>query len=306
MTGIPPVKNNVDFDKKNVREMVVFTADIARTLLESIQNGISEVEISTDLGLSRRTVDVDGIGCYLKYDGQKLLIPLEAIRNVSANENVCYQLSSEGLKPLRVESEITGRVISLYPTTEAPILVIAGFPMHRMKNIMPTEAAKLMVKAISKGRIAGRVLDTATGLGYTAVLASQKAEEVITIELDNAAQRLAALNPWSRKLFERENVKRIIGDSFELIKSFESEYFDAVIHDPPTMSLAGDLYSGQFYEQIYRVLKRRGELFHYSGDPESSSIKRLNPGIVKRLEKAGFSRINVIRRAYGVKAVKQR
>ena len=35
---------------------------------------------------------------------------------------------------------------------------------------------------------------------------------------------------------------------------------DAVLHDPPRFGIAGELYSGEFCQQLARVLKRRGKL----------------------------------------------
>ena len=43
---------------------------------------------------------------------------------------------------------------------------------------------------------------------------------------------------------------------------------DAILHDPPRFGIAGELYSqGFYYEQLARILKRRGRLFHYTGSP---------------------------------------
>jgi hypothetical protein len=35
--------------------------------------------------------------------------------------------------------------------------------------------------------------------------------------------------------------------------------------------LAGELYSGAFYRELYRILKRGGRFFHYIGDPDSKA-----------------------------------
>ena len=63
----------------------------------------------------------------------------------------------------------------------------------------------------------------------------------------------------------------MIGDSFDVVAGLEAGSFTRVIHDPPAFSLAGDLYSGEFYRQLYRVMRNRSQLFHYIGDPESKS-----------------------------------
>jgi hypothetical protein len=77
-----------------------------------------------------------------------------------------------------------------------------------------------------------------------------------------------------------------------------------VIHDPPTLKLAGELYSGEFYRQLHRVLARGGRLFHYIGDPQSQSGKRTTPGVMRRLQEAGFSKVAPAPHAHGVTAIR--
>ena len=86
------------------------------------------------------------------------------------------------------------------------------------------------------------------------------------------------------------------------MRTFEENSFLRIIHDPPTFSLAGELYSGAFYQQLFRVLKRGGRLYHYIGDPNSKASGGVTKGVLKRLQEAGFTR--VIRRpeAFGVVA----
>ena len=81
--------------------------------------------------------------------------------------------------------------------------------------------------------------------------------------------------------------------------------FGAVLHDPPSMSLAGDLYSGVFYRELYRVLKFGGRLFHYIGDPRSAFGSGVTRGVIRRLGEAGFVKIELKPRAYGLTARKE-
>jgi predicted methyltransferase len=174
--------------------------------------------------------------------------------------------------------------------------------MHRIKNITPCQAASAMIGTIAPFR--GSVLDTATGLGYTAIEAAKTAGEVITIELDPMALEMAGFNPWSRSLFTNQKIIQVMGNSLEKIGEFPGERFSSIIHDPPSVSLAGELYSGEFYKQTYRVLKPHGRMFHYIGDPTSAIGARTTKGVQKRLRDAGFRSVALKPSAYGVLAEK--
>jgi predicted methyltransferase len=89
----------------------------------------------------------------------------------------------------------------------------------------------------------------------------------------------------------------------ELIEDFAAAAFDAILHDPPMFSLAGELYSLAFYRQLHRVLRRGGRLFHYIGNPESRSGATITRGVMKRLGEAGFQRVQTRPQAFGVTAI---
>jgi predicted methyltransferase len=148
------------------------------------------------------------------------------------------------------------------------------------------------------------VLDTTTGLGYTAIEAARTARRVVTIEIDPTAQEIARQNPWSQALFDNPKITQVLGDAFDEIEEFEAESFSTIIHDPPMFSLAGDLYSREFYQQAFRVLKPNGRIFHYIGDPQSKSGARTTAGVIRRLQEAGFKRVTRAPRAFGVVAYK--
>jgi predicted methyltransferase len=148
------------------------------------------------------------------------------------------------------------------------------------------------------------VLDTATGLGYTAIEAAKTADHVTTFELDPTVLEIARLNPWSQALFDNPRITQCLGDSYDLIKGFEAESFTRIIHDPPALALAGQLYAGQFYAELCRVLRRGGRLFHYVGDPESKSGRNVTRSVTRRLLDAGFTQVTRRPRAFGVVAFK--
>ncbi len=273
----------------------------AAPLLKARRHGDTDAETSLDLGLSKTTARLTHSGCV--FEAGTLL--WEDLGKVADSDNACYTLESSGerLTPKKIffVSEETRRHVSLYPTKGAPALLVAGFPMHRIKHVDPMEDTKLKIRAAQPS---GIVLDTSMGLGYTAIEASKRAQKVITVELDPAVVETAKLNPWSRELFTNPRIERRLGDSAEVIEDFEPDSFTRIIHDPPTMALSGDLYSGEYYRGLYRILRRSGRLFHYIGDLNSASGARIVPGVIKRLEAAGFKNVAKRPEAFGVIAFK--
>jgi predicted methyltransferase len=271
----------------------------AEPLLKAKQQGITFVEISPDLGLTKIIVPLTPEGIAFP-NGEHL--DWRSIEKISKSEVNCFILEDNTIRPIQVFSEYTNRVCSLMPTKGAPSMLIAGFVMHRIKDVDPMQDTLRKIAAISP--IVGRVLDTATGLGYTAIEAAKTADEVVTIELDPGAQQIARLNPWSQALFQTPKIRQIMGDAYEVIQTCEDGNFSRIIHDPPTFSLAGELYSGVFYQQLFRVLKRGGRLYHYIGDPNSKASGGVTKGALKRLKEAGFARVVRKPDAYGVVAYK--
>jgi len=169
---------------------------------------------------------------------------------------------------------------------------------------VPTRILTHNLKLQTLGHISGDVLDTCTGLGYTAILAAKKATSVVTVEVDPVVLELARLNPWSKELFDDPKIQQIVGDIAEEIKRFNDNEFSYIIHDPPTISLAGELYSSAFYREMYRVLKPKGELFHYVGNSSSKSGRSTTKGVSQRRRGAGFSVVRSEERAFGLVALK--
>jgi predicted methyltransferase len=271
----------------------------AECMLKARQAGKDSAIVSPDLGLT--TVEI-AIGaedvCFP--DGQHLT--WGDLETISASPRSCFVIEDETLRKAQLFSETTDRLYSLMPTQGAPTMLISGIPMHRIKGIDPYQDTLRKIKTVAP--VAGRVLDTATGLGYTAIEATKATERVVTIELDPVVLEIARLNPWSRALFESPKITQLVGDSFEEVQKFEDGLFGRIIHDPPTFSLAGDLYSGEFYRQLWRVLRPGGRLFHYIGDLESKSGRTVARGAVRRLKEAEFSRVARRPEAFGLVAYK--
>src|SRR5205823_4678481 len=157
----------------------------AQPLLEAKRLGQQTAEVSLDLGLTTSTVTITPEDVVFP-NGERLSWQVvEKIRKSAVN---CFLVEDNEARPIRVFSEYTNRMCSLMPTESAPSMLIAGFLMHRIKDVDPIQDTLKKIAAIAP--IVGRVLDTATGLGYTAIEAAKAADEVVTIELDPGAQEM--------------------------------------------------------------------------------------------------------------------
>lgn len=275
----------------------ILTGAVAQGLLAAMQRGAATTSASLDLGISEESVAVGADVVSIR----GVCLPRVALLDAAATAEKCFECIDGALRPISVFSEATGWVRSLRPTADAPTTVVAGFPMHRIAGTTPLADTRAKVRALGKPR--GRVLDIATGLGYTAIALAKTCTEVVTVELDPAALELARRNPWSAALFASPKIEQVIGDVAQRIKSFAAHEFSVVLHDPPTTQLAGELYSQAFYAELRRVLRPGGRLFHYVGDPASARAGRTTAGVMRRLAAAGFVQVRRAERAFGVTAV---
>lgn len=257
----------------------LLTAEVARRILD----GCSLV--SLDLGLSEVSV-VLGDDHIALPDGSTVGFP--DLRRLAERENTVFFPEGGNLYMVAVSD---GNFYKLVPTEGAPTLEVDGIRMHRTKGTTPDADATEKVQALGIRR--GRVLDTCTGLGYTAQAALERgADLVVSIELRPEVLRIAEVNPWSRRLFEDRRVHLLLGDAYNILHALPRGFFDYVIHDPPRLPLAGHLYSPEFYAEMFRALRRRGRLFHYTGEPGSRRRRiDLRRGVMRRLGQAGFEDI---------------
>ena len=266
-------------------------------MLRACEAGRDSVVVSLDLGLT--TTDVAIEPAVVRFPNDQVLT-WKDLEMIGASERSCFVVEDNVPRKIRVFSEATKRLYSLMPTTGAPTMLLSGISMHRIKGIDPHRDTLQKIKTIAP--VVGRVLDTATGLGYTAIEAAKTAEHVITVEVEPAVLEVARSNPWSQALFENPEITQLVGDIVERIQEFEEETFARIIHDPPAFSIGGDLYSGAFYRRLFRVLRPGGRLFHYIGDLKSKSGRTVVRGVMRRLREAGFSRVVRRPEAFGLVA----
>ncbi|MBU0655201.1 MAG: hypothetical protein KJ914_08705 [Gammaproteobacteria bacterium] len=269
----------------------------ARQALEAIANGLSCVRLSTDLNLSEQDFALSDQSLVLDADNR---LSIDALKSIVKKTQRIFLCRDGAMNPLEDRS---AGYYKLVPTAGAPLLEISGVKMHISKETDPfASAAEMAQQAVRKG---DKVLDCCSGLGYAAIAAHRLgASEVLSIELSREVMGLRSQNPWSNDLGQAGIVQRQ-GNSYALIGTMPVASFDSVIHDPPRFSLAGELYSEEFYREIFRVLRREGRLFHYTGNPHivkkgSSFVD----GVIHRLKAAGFRHVQKVEHLMGVSAQK--
>ena len=189
-------------------------------------------------------------------------------------------------------SRYAGSLIKLVPTAwGAPTFEIDGIKMLPTSKESPLDDARRKVALVQpRGKT---VLDTCGGLGYFAACCLEAGvAKIQSYEKNDSVLWLRTLNPWSPDPDAAESGGRLQlahADVSQAIAALPDASFDALLHDPPRFGIAGELYSLAFYDQLARVLRRGGSLFHYTGTPNKLTSGRDVPReVAKRLEKAGF------------------
>jgi predicted methyltransferase len=189
-------------------------------------------------------------------------------------------------------SRYAGSLIKLVPTEGgAPSFEIDGIKMLPTSKESPFEDARRKVALVEpRGKV---VLDTCGGLGYFAACCLEAGvARIHSFEKNPDVLWLRTLNPWSPDPEAPASGGRLQlahADVSQAITQIADASVDALLHDPPRFGIAGELYSQAFYDQLARVLRRGGRLFHYTGSPNKLTSGRDVPReVARRLEKAGF------------------
>jgi len=268
---------------------MIITHREARQLLAAKLGRLKELEISLDLGLSRAAVRIESN--FIFPDGQALTE--KDMEKVVKKDTSCFLISDNGIHKLELFSEETNNYYKLVPTGSWPTLEISGIRMHVTKSMSPEQDTLQKISFIEP--CLGNVLDTCTGLGYTAIVASRTADSVDTFEIDENVIELQKHNPHSSALFAGGKIRRHHGDIFEEIKKIAPGSFDRIVHDPPRLSLSTVLYSQGFYDQLFRVMRKGGKIYHYTGNPGAKNRNMdLPKGVIRRMGISGFSNLKEV------------
>lgn len=189
-------------------------------------------------------------------------------------------------------SRFSGSLIKLVPTEwGVPTFEIDGIKMLVSARESPMDDARRKVALVEpRGKV---ILDTCGGMGYFAACClAAGVSRMVSFEKNADVLWLRTLNPWSPDPEAPASGGRLSmthGDISTAITGMPDASMDAVLHDPPRFGIAGELYSQSFYNELARVLRRGGRLFHYTGSPNKLTSGRDVPREVeKRLGIAGF------------------
>ncbi len=255
----------------------LLTRKVYETLRAAARAGSHSVECSLDLERSRTSVALGAADW--RWQGRRFPYPDRC------KDRTIYHWAGETFQPV---ARFTTSLIKLVPTQWGPpTFEIDGIKMLPTAQGSPYADAERKVGLIQpRGKV---ILDTCGGLGYFAAWCLEGgAKQVLSYESSADVLWLRSLNPWSPGTGNRLTLTQ--GDIVEQIGMLPGESVDAILHDPPRFGTAGALYSQVFYDQLARVLKRKGRLFHYTGAPNKLTSGRDVPNeVAKRLRRAGFA-----------------
>nr|WP_279236927.1 MnmC family methyltransferase [Dyella sp. RRB7] len=259
----------------------MLTRPVAEALLAAHQGGATAWTGSLDLERSSGSASLQADDWHWK--GERYPYPHKL------KDRTIYYWDGDEFAPA---SRFSGSLIKLVPTEwGAPTFEIDGIKMLPTAKASPFEDARRKVALVEpRGKV---LLDTCGGLGYFAACCLEAGvARIHSFEKNPDVLWLRTLNPWSPDPDAPASGDRLQlthADVSQAITEVADASVDALLHDPPRFGIAGELYSQAFYDQLARVLRRGGRMFHYTGSPNKLTSDRDVPReVAKRLEKAGF------------------
>ena len=254
----------------------LLTLKVHEQLQAAVRARMGTLSCSLDLDRTVTGVTVDAAG----WEWQQRRYPHLG----KCKDRTVYYWTGQEFIPV---SRYTTALIKLVPTPWGPpTFEIDGIKMLPSEKVSPYVDAGDKVRLIEpRGKV---ILDTCGGLGYFAAWClAGEAARVLSYEKNPDVIWLRGLNPWSPPPADALTLTQ--GDVSTAIVELPDASCDAVLHDPPRFGIAGELYSQAFYDQLSRVLKRGGKMFHYTGTPNKLTTGRDVPNeVASRLKRSGL------------------
>jgi predicted methyltransferase len=255
----------------------LLTLDVVDAWRRALRAGRSRCECSLDLQRSSTEVELDAD----RWRWRAAEYPYPDL----CKARTIYHWTGASFAPV---ARYGSALLKLVPTDwGAPTFEIDGIKMLPTAKVSPYDDAERKVGLIRpRGKL---ILDTCGGLGYFADWCLRGgAARVLSFEKNPDVLWLRSLNPWSPR--EHPVLALRQGDVSAEISTLGDASIDAILHDPPRIGIAGELYSRDFYVQMARVIKRRGRLFHYTGMPNKLTTGRdVRAEVANRLRSVGFA-----------------
>jgi len=259
----------------------LLTLKLHNALHAAARDGVATVACSLDLDRSTATVEI-GASAWTWHGRSFPYLD-------RCKERTIYYWTGTAFESA---ARFTTSLFKLVPTDWGPpTFEIDGIKMLPTAHVSPYADAQHKVALVQpRDKV---ILDTCGGLGYFAACClAGGARQVASYEKSADVMWLRALNPWSPEN-SGDADRRLSLTQTDIVTAIEllpEGSVDAVLHDPPRFGIAGELYSAAFYQELARVIRRRGLLFHYTGSPNALTSGRDVPReVARRLQDAGFA-----------------
>jgi len=234
---------------------------------------------SLDLGITTTSIDTNRFSALLEH--------CPKIRN----EDIVYydEKKKEGFK-LQISNENGIFSLRKDKNENKPVLYINAVKMNVSKDKGIDGYNRGVVNNLGVIRT-DTLLEICTGAGYKTLLLSEKAEKVVSVEKSKEVLELMKYNPYTKELLKNNKVK-IVNQDATLYALNTKEKFSKILHDPPTFKFAPELYTKEFYADLYRLAEDRCILFHYTGNPGNKFRgKDLISATIERMTSVGWKLI---------------
>lgn len=211
-------------------------------------------------------------------------------------ERSCYSLDDDGsFEVIKHFSEESNLLYKLIPTKDWPSFSLSSAPMHQITRQSPEgefEARKALIESFAPKKTA-KALDTCFGFGYLSKALLELGYSVTSCEVDINVLALVQLNPVSAPLFEESELFLSNCDIRSLLPTLHPGSFDIICNDPPTPSIARELYGNAYFSSLRSLLIPDGVLLQYCPRPNTKKRGRdFRAELESRLNQVGFDSLS--------------